>query len=88
MKAYYSSLFISKYKKINKRDKRLGNLIKEKIALLLVDKRNPSLRLHKLQGSMKTDWSISIRPNLRAIFTLTEDMYYFFDIGSHDEVYL
>lgn len=87
MKAYYSPRFISKYKKISKRDKRLGSLIKEKIALLLSDKENPSLRMHKLQGDMGNDWSISVTSSIRAIFTYVGDNLYFIDFGSHDEVY-
>lgn len=87
MNAYYSSHFISKYKKLAKRDKKLKDLIKKKIELLLSDKDNPILRMHKLQGDMGNDWSISVTSNIRAIFTYVGDNFYFIDLGSHDEVY-
>lgn len=51
-------------------------------------KKNPtSLRLHKLQGKMVTDWSITIEQDLRLIFTYVKDGVLLIDIGKHEDVY-
>lgn len=87
MNVYYSPQFIKKYKKLTKKDKDLGTLIKSKITLFLFDSKNSSLKLHKLKGELRDDWSITIKSNLRIILTHEEENVYFLDIGSHDEVY-
>ena len=87
MNAHYSPHFIAKYKKIAKRNKKLSDQIKEKIAQFLRDKNNASLNLHKLKGSMDDSWSFSIESNIRVILMYSGDTIIFTDIGSHDEVY-
>lgn len=87
MNALYSPHFITKYKKIAKRNKKLSDQIKEKIALFLSNKYDNSLNLHKLKGSMGECWSFSIESNIRVILMHSNDEVIFTDIGSHDEVY-
>jgi len=87
MNIKYSPHFIAQYKKLVKKNKRLEGLIEERIKLFISDKTNPSLHLHKLQGNLASDWSISIESNMRIILTYFDENMYFVDIGSHDEVY-
>ena len=87
MNIQYSPHFISRYKKIVKKNKQLQNLIEEKIELFIADKNNPSLRLHKLEGNLRAYWSISIEQNLRIVFTYLDENVAFIEIGSHEEVY-
>ncbi len=87
MSIYYSPSFVAKYKKISKKNKKQGDLIKERIALFLSNKIHPSLRLHKLQGNLKEAWSISIDRKIRILLYQDTDSISFVDIGSHDEVY-
>ena len=46
-----------------------------------------SLRLHKLKGKLLGLWSISIDRNFRLLYSEDEHSIYFFDIGTHDQVY-
>jgi len=48
--------------------------------------RHPSLRLHKLRGNLKNVWSLSVSVNYRILF-VKNAKYYFFDMGTHDQVY-
>ena len=75
-------------KKIKKKDKKLFKRIVKQLALFKIDPKHRSLRLHKLSGRLKNYWSISISKDIRIIYFLRrEDEAYFFDIGTHDEVY-
>lgn len=87
MNIHYSTHFISQYKKVIKKNKYLAPFIEKKIQLFITDKNHPSLRLHKLEGNLRDDWSFSIEQNLRIIFTYAGNQAIFYDIGSHDEVY-
>ncbi|OGK34580.1 hypothetical protein A3A93_02600 [Candidatus Roizmanbacteria bacterium RIFCSPLOWO2_01_FULL_38_12] len=75
-------------KKIKKKDKKLFKRIVKQFALFKIDPKHRSLRVHKLSGRLKNYWSISISKDIRIIYLLRrEDEAYFFDIGTHDEVY-
>jgi len=87
MNANYSSVFVTKYRKILRKNNKCSDLIKEKMALFLSDKSHPSLRLHKLQGNLKEAWSISVDRKTRILLYQDESGVTFVDIGSHDEVY-
>ena len=87
MNLQYSPHFVSSYKKLVKMNKYLEVLIEERIKLFIVNKNHPSLRLHKLEGNLRTNWSISIEQNLRIVFIYLDEDVAFIDIGSHDEVY-
>jgi mRNA-degrading endonuclease YafQ of YafQ-DinJ toxin-antitoxin module len=47
----------------------------------------PSLRNHKLKGGMNELWSISVGMNFRLIYFIEDNEAYFFECGTHDEVY-
>ncbi len=87
MNVYLSKNFIRSYKKLLKRNPRLKNNITKKLILFKNNPSQSSLRLHKLQGTMVTDWSITIDSNLRLIFTYVEDGILVVDIGKHENVY-
>ncbi|MBI2465449.1 type II toxin-antitoxin system mRNA interferase toxin, RelE/StbE family [Candidatus Shapirobacteria bacterium] len=74
--------------KIAKKNKKLYDLVASKLKIFCLDKSRPSLRLHKLTGSMKESWSISINESIRMIFYyIDENTAYFVAIGKHEEVY-
>jgi addiction module RelE/StbE family toxin len=74
--------------KIKRKDKKLSDKISKQLSLLTANPKHPSLRLHKLSGSADDIWSISITMSIRMLYKLLEDdTAYFFDIGTHDEVY-
>lgn len=68
-----------------KRPAQLGK-IKKQLLLFEQNPKHPSLRLHKLKGALRNVWSISIDESHRLIY-LDEIEYYFFDFGTHDQVY-
>ncbi|MEK7534516.1 MAG: hypothetical protein AAB600_04220 [Patescibacteria group bacterium] len=74
--------------KIKQKDKKLSDKINKQLSLFTTNSKHPSLRLHKLSGSTDDIWSISITMRIRMLYKLLEgDTAYFFDIGTHDEVY-
>ena len=87
MNIHLSSGFLRDYRKLLKKNPQLKIKIAEKLSLFENNPNHPSLRLHKLQGKMIIDWSISIALDLRLVFVYVEDGILLVDIGSHDEVY-
>lgn len=74
-------------KKIKNRDKQLSQKIEKQLILFQQNHSHPSLRVHKLTGSLSNCWSISIDMNIRMLYILNNNEAYFFDIGTHDQVY-
>ncbi len=59
------------------------------LQLLCINPQHPSLRLHKLSGSMEGFSSVSVNLSYRLIIYLIvkDDIIVPINIGSHDEVY-
>lgn len=74
--------------KIKTKDRLLYKKIEKQLAMLVVNPDHPSLRKHKLSGSLDDAWSISIDMNYRALYYLVEGEAYIFRIGTHDSVYI
>lgn len=84
-KLTFSPTFDKKIKEIKKKDDRLFKKIRKCIAQFRIDPNYPALRRHKLSGDLSEVWSISVTMSIRIVF-VEDDDYYFFDIGSHDQV--
>ena len=88
MRIKFSPLVIKELTKIKKKDKRLGTLIQKQLQLFSVNPKHPSLRIHKLTGSINNVWSLSVTESIRMVYRfINEDTAYFVDIGTHDQVY-
>jgi addiction module RelE/StbE family toxin len=87
MNIYFSQEFIKNYRKVTKKNISLKEEIKITISIFKVNPRHPSLRLHRLKGKMIDDWSISVKSDLRIVFTYVSDGILLVNIGSHKEVY-
>jgi len=89
MRVRFDSELVKKLQKIKKKDSKLSKLIEEKLILFSQNPYHPSLRLHKLTGSLKNLYSISINYSIRMVFVLlyNQNEAYFIDIGTHDQVY-
>lgn len=87
MKIYLSKKFKKKLDKFYCKDNKIITLIDKQINLFKVNPTHPSLRLHKISRKKLDDWSITIKGNLRIIFTFYQEGILLVDIGSHDEVY-
>lgn len=74
-------------KKIKSHDKKLTEKIIKQLELFQQNHFHPSLRVHKLTGNLDNIWSISIDRSIRMLYFFNEDCAYFFDIGTHDQVY-
>lgn len=87
MQAKLSPLVQKTLTGLYKKDKDLVEKIQKQILMFESNPKHPSLRLHKLSGNLNTIWSISINKKLRMIYIQDGNVAYFFDIGSHDQVY-
>jgi toxin HigB-1 len=87
VKYHINDKLIKKLSKIKRNDLELLNQIKKQLVLFELNENYPSLRNHKLKGDMNEIWSISVGMNFRLIYFIEEDEAYFFECGSHDEVY-
>lgn len=74
-------------KRIKAHDKQLAQKIEKQLTLFQISHFHPSLRTHKLTGNLNNIWSMSIDKNIRMLYILGDDGAYFFDIGTHDQVY-
>jgi len=78
--------FVKRVKEIRNKDRNLYKKIKKQLELFQNNPHHPSLRTHKLTGSLKNVWSISIDKNYRILYQ-DGNLYYFFALGTHDQVY-
>lgn len=72
---------------IQKKDKKFYQRILKQLMLFQQNPKSKSLRLHKVTREIQNSWSISISMSFRMVYTETEKEYYFYKIGTHDEVY-
>ncbi|MBW4481162.1 MAG: type II toxin-antitoxin system mRNA interferase toxin, RelE/StbE family [Tildeniella torsiva UHER 1998/13D] len=81
------------FKRLVKRNPQLKQTIRQTLELLVRDPFEPSLRTHKLSGSLEDVWSCSIDYKLRILFEFVDDpemdeqAILLLNLGSHDEVY-
>lgn len=71
---------------LQRKDRRLFEKVKIQLTFFEDNPRHPSLRLHKLKGELKDTWSLSVTMDFRLLF-VEDSEYYFFDMGTHDQVY-
>lgn len=72
---------------INKKNPKLARQIQKQLKLFKENPKHKSLRVHKLSGELKNMWSISITKAIRMVYLLDGNEAYFYDIGTHGEVY-
>ena len=88
MRAKLSLLVQKEITKITQKDRKLAERIEKQIAVFEENPKHPSLRTHKLTGSMDNIWSISITKSIRMVYILVkENQALFVKIGTHDQVY-
>ncbi len=87
MNYYINDKLIKKLSKIKKRQPVLLEQIRKQLLLFKLNENYPSLRNHKLKGDMGEMWSISVGMNFRMIYFIENNEAYFFECGTHDEVY-
>lgn len=79
------------YKKLKKLDIRIRKSFKERIGIFQLNPTDPILDNHPLERELIGYQSIDITANYRAVFEELQEgkekIYYFFLIGTHDELY-
>ena len=93
MKIVWDNRFKRAFRKLIKKNPELRERITNVLYLLANDPFTPSLKTHKLTGSLENLWSCSVAYDCRIIFTFSEDedleesFIVLLNLGSHDEVY-
>ncbi len=89
MQLFFSSDVEKYLKKIKQKDSKLAERIEKQLTLFTKNPKHPSLRLHKLSGTIENRWSISITLSIRMVYIIVkDDDVLFVKIGTHDEVYV
>lgn len=85
----FSESYKKRLRKFIQTHKEIVARYEKTIRLLQENPYHPSLRLHKLKGTMSEYYSISINIEYRIImdFMIADEVIILLDIGSHDEVY-
>lgn len=86
-KIVFGSIFEKKLRTLKKKNFRLCLQIKDTLKIFAQDPSHPSLRCHKLKGKLQNSWSISVNRSVRLVYIDEGTSYYFFDLGTHKEVY-
>lgn len=68
------------YKKINLK-------FKERIRIFINNPKDPVLKDHQLAGKLRTYRAFWIAGDLRVVYKIQNETFYFYDIGSHNQVY-
>ncbi len=87
MKIEYNDSFIKHYKKRITSNHLLIKKAKERINLFIKNPNDPILKDHPLKGKSKGFRAFSITGDIRVIYQIIEGTVYFFDIGTHNQVY-
>jgi addiction module RelE/StbE family toxin len=88
-----SSSFERAFKSKLRQNPELEQKISQKLEILVNDPFHPSLRTHKLKGSLSGAWSFTIDYDCRIVFKFVtnklsgKEEILLINIGSHDEVY-
>lgn len=82
----FSPTFQKKLKVIKHKNSKLLKKIQKRITQFRDNPQHPSLRIHKLEGKLKDTFSLSVDMSTRILF-IEDTCIYFFDVGSHDQIY-
>ena len=77
---YYSPEFLKQWRKI---PRNIQNKAKEKEQLFREDCFHPSLKTHKLKGTLSDQWSFYIAYHWRIVFYLEGNKAIFTTVGTH-----
>ena len=87
MKSFFLKKFQKHYKKRIQPHKALDEKFRKRYLLFIQDQTNPILEDHQLKRDLKGYRAFSITGDLRAIYYIKNDIAFFVDIGTHNQVY-
>ncbi|MBF0320516.1 MAG: type II toxin-antitoxin system mRNA interferase toxin, RelE/StbE family [Nitrospirae bacterium] len=79
--------FVRQAAKLSKHSQAMDDKLSKILNTLRENPFTPSLKTHKLSGSLSDRYACSVTEDVRIIFSLSDDTVHLLNIGSHDEVY-
>lgn len=83
----YTKKFIKNFDRRIANNAKLKKQFQERLELFLKSPQNPLLKNHKLVGARKYLNAFSVTGDIRVLYYQKEDVVYFVDIGTHNQVY-
>ena len=87
MNIHFYKSFQKKYKRRIKNHPKLVKKFNQRVATFSKNPNDPILKNHQLSGIKKNTYSIAITGDIRALYKIENNEVYFFDIGTHNQVY-
>lgn len=87
MKVEYSKDFKKHFQKRILPNPSLASKFDKRFKLFINDSKNPLLKDHPLKGKKIGLRAFSITGDIRVIYQIIGEIIYFFDIGTHNQVY-
>lgn len=87
MRFIFTNKALSELTSLEKQNPKLFRKIQKQLKIFRSNHKHPSLRTHKLKGSLSNSWSVSVEGSFRMLFFLEEGKAVFYRLGTHDEVY-
>lgn len=87
MKIHFTKDFRKAYKKRIQSNRKLVEKLEKRYDLFEENSANPILKDHSLGGEMQEYRAFSTTGDIRVIYYIFEDVAYFVDIGTHNQVY-
>mgnify|MGYP001580812411 CR=1 FL=1 len=87
MKAYFLRKFKKSYARRVLRDQALDKRFGERFLMFIQNPNHPLLRDHALRGEKKGLRSFSVTGDIRVTYFIEDNIAYFLDIGSHNQVF-
>lgn len=84
---YTTSRFERRLKMFTLRHPEFISKINKTMKLISADYKHPTLKTHKLSGTLQDCYGASISYEYRLVFVIEKDSVCFIDVGSHDSVY-
>jgi len=87
VKTFFTKDFKKAHAKRISHRKKLVVRFEERYDLFVEEPSNPVLKDHKLSGKLEGLRAFSITGDVRIVYYIHEDIAYFVDIGTHNQVY-
>lgn len=87
MKVHFTKDFKRAYQKRIQSSKNLAKRFEQRYDLFTGDPSSPILKDHFLSGKMQGYRAFSITGDIRVVYYVFENIAYFVDIGTHNQVY-
>lgn len=87
MKISLHRIFVKHYRKRILPHQQLDTQYKNRLELFLSNPKHPLLRDHKLTGGKADKRAFWITGDVRVVYKIIDNDLFFYDIGSHNQVY-